>query len=207
MLKRIGLVGWVSATGFSTFICYKATRPADQKLNLVFDMDHTLLHGVNMKKLNDEIGYRLPYTYVQSPEDTKAKYALWKRPFVKPVIHFLSIFNNVHLFTRATKDYADLFCQSLDIDKFFVSKHYRSSLNAGAKDMSIINNKRDMCVLIDNKKFNQYQDQHFYHASTYDFNKQFDIGMIEILLYAIKINIFGLHRHQLYQGTINNSGQ
>ena len=37
------------ATSVAGFIGYKATKPTNERLNLVFDMDNTLLHAVPIK--------------------------------------------------------------------------------------------------------------------------------------------------------------
>lgn len=214
-LRYSAYAGLGLASGFAGFIGYKATRPVDQRLNLVFDMDHTLLHAIPIR---DDFWFQTGFfgrrprmvdidiTTADGKEtDQFQTFAVWNRPFVLPTLKFLSIFNNIHLYTKALKNPANGFCKVIEVDHLFITRHYRESTvppepgsvswlnpSPNTKDLSIIKKPIELSVLIDDQIYNQHQNQNFYQIKPYFKDNRFDFGMIGLLWFVLKANVVGL---------------
>jgi hypothetical protein len=146
------------------YIFYKSNRPSEEKLNLVFDLDHTLIHAEKdstvessnitlFRKEDSQISFQL--------NDKIRKYYVWKRPFCTFTLSILSKFNNVYLYTAASKDYADKICDELNLDKYFIKKYYSREYDDTCKNLKYIiqdDNKAKLCAgdIIPNSDIGEY---------------------------------------------------
>jgi hypothetical protein len=105
--------------GFCTcwvgLIRIKKTKP----LNIVFDLDNTLIMSLDKKRYEHMRISHIPHIQMITR-------VVWIRPWVKPVLYILSKFTKLYLFTRADKIYTDLILEQAKIDSYFIDKKYKS---------------------------------------------------------------------------------
>jgi hypothetical protein len=155
---------------------YHLTQKTD-KINLVFDLDHTLIRS----KSSDQLQYlniKNPAFFILNEE-----YCVWTRPYYR-VLNLLNKITHLHLFTAATKNYADEIVNNMYYD-IFKTRLYRESCPE-YKDLNLIH---DNSILVDDKSYNRYNNQHFYHIKQYDINNHYDVELIKLFIYILKIYI------------------
>jgi hypothetical protein len=104
---------WISWIHLKQF---KLPKP----LNIVFDLDNTLIMSLDKKKFEYmSVGHN-PTIYLKNR-------VVWVRPFVIPVLYILSKFCKLYLFTKAKQDYADQIIkhEKLGIAKYFINCKYK----------------------------------------------------------------------------------
>lgn len=161
---------------------YHLTRKSE-KINLVFDLDHTLIRSKSSEQL-EYLNIKKPAFYIMNNE-----YCVWTRPYYR-ILNWLNKITNLHLFTAATQDYADEIVDNM-YDDIFKTRLYRESCPE-YKDLSLIH---DNSILVDDKSYNQYNNQKFYHIKQYDINNHYDIELLKLFIYVLKIYMRQDYQH------------
>ena len=108
MLAFVGFctcwVGWIRI---------KKTKP----LNIVFDLDNTLIMSLEKRKYSQMKISNKPQIYLTNR-------VVWVRPWVRFVLYILNKFCNLYLFTKAEKPYADIILEQVGIGDYFISRKY-----------------------------------------------------------------------------------
>lgn len=179
---------------FGGYIYHKSNIPDNEKLNLVFDLDYTLIHAKKYKyaQFDNLTKFRKPYTMIETENE---KYIVYKRPYIVPVLNFLSKFNNIHLFTSADREYGEDMCKVVFEKDIFKTKHFREHMNERFKDLDLIKGDINKKILIDDKIFNHKQNQNFYHISPYKLYINNDKEMLKLTIKVILMNIFGIRNY------------
>jgi TFIIF-interacting CTD phosphatase-like protein len=191
MYKILSVVVTVPSAAISSYVYYKSTQPQSNRLNIVFDLDDTLIYSERKKtteqcNLNDFGSMRLP--------DLEAeKYCVWVRPYTGIVIGTLAKFNNISLMTRATTRYSDSILTGLHIDKFFTHKKYRQDCDEVCKNISKIYQDIDKTILVDDLRSNccENHGQKLYHIPRYNPYNIFDIEMLKFFGFVLLANVIG----------------
>lgn len=191
-LRLIPKITFASMMLFTTYLLYKSNIPSDKKLNLIFDLDSTLIYASKYKKFQHINKNKIPSAeFSLDRDDESEQYHVWIRPFCRPCLMFLSSFNNVYLFTKATEDYTTKICTIADIDKYFISKHFAERSYNVCKNLDLIlpNISNNMKLLIDDNKINNCHNQNIYHISNYNFYRKYDYELLSLCFYIIKFNV------------------
>lgn len=107
-----------------------------KKLNLIFDLDNTLIVSLEINKYNSLNIYHQPdIKYLKSSTKSKIR-VVWCRPMLKFTLYLLNKFTNIYLYTRSNKDYAIAILKSIDIEKYFIDSKYKEDC-FNNKDMRI----------------------------------------------------------------------
>jgi hypothetical protein len=103
-------IGWIYLRRF------KLLKP----LNIVFDLDNTLIMSLDKKKFEHMNVTHKPIIHLTNR-------VVWIRPWVIPVIYILSKFCKLYLFTKAEQSYADQIIKhkQLGIAQYFVDCKYK----------------------------------------------------------------------------------
>lgn len=167
-------------------------KPDSNKLNLVFDIDHTLIHSQKCSK---------PQTYFKPPDydlmvntgnSYTHHYYVWRRPFSKIILRILSKFNNLHVYTASMSYYANPILENLFPDIQFKNRLYRDSM-VGGKDLCKISNDDSNMVLFDDKIDNHVNKKNnFYNVSKYHFSNKNDFEMLKIFCFVLTANFIGI---------------
>lgn len=152
------------------------------KLNIAFDLDDTLIISKRKTKADKSNLSNKENFYVSTDE----KYYIWVRPYTVPVLHCLSYFTNMYLFTKASEDYANDICKITGIDKYFKKKLYKNMCNNEGKNLEKIGCDIKKTILVDNLYTNRFNNQNFYHIPEYEASNKNDIEMIKLLFHVIK---------------------
>ena len=170
-------------------IAFFTQRPDEQKLKLAFDLDSTIIHSVKAKNIdcmNNNL-LKKPDFILDNP-DPKNKYLVWRRPYSKFVLKFLSKFNSLYLFTASTQNYADPIVYNLFPTIDFKQRLYRESCEDG-KNLTKISEK-NIVLIDDNIKNNK--NNSFYHIYPYNFLSKHDRELIKLVGFVIIANLIGL---------------
>ena len=90
-----------------------------ERINVIFDLDNTLIMSIYQDKYLSMSHYHKPNIIdFKSGDDSKIR-VIWSRPYIKPVLYILSKFCNLYLFTKAGKNYADKILENLQIKDYF----------------------------------------------------------------------------------------
>lgn len=200
--KGICFTTIISLTGICGFILYKSTVIDEKKFNLVFDIDHTIIHSKNeesIENINKNIIKTPNYSFVLN----NTKYLIWRRPFAKFILRQLSMYNNIYIYTAATQEYAEIILSNLFNNIKFKKNLYRNSSLYG-KNLDKLNLDNSMTILFDDNKSNHVNKKNmFFHVYPYFFFNAFDVEMLNIYVYALLINIFGFNfTNKLYKNNI-----
>ncbi len=178
----------VSSLLFASFsyisfkLYYVHKLPESKKLNLVFDLDDTLIVTKKKSKM-DRSNLSNKMKHVESSD---GKYYIWPRPYISPVLHCLSYFTNLHLFTRATKPYTDDICNKIKINEYFKTKLYREDCDNFGKNLTKINSDTSRSLLIDNLNNNRVDEQNFYHMPEFEASNKNDTELLKFLCHILK---------------------
>lgn len=176
--KIFGLTSFVGATAFSGHIYIKKSNPAN-RLDIIFDLDETLISSEKQKYLVNQ-----NMANVRMHDSEHPNYKIWRRPFANQVLWGLSKFNNVHMFTRATQDYADKICHDLKFDKYFVSKKYREDCSE-CKDVTKFCFDVKRTILVDNDSRNQCIGHQMYHIPLYNHHAVYDFELLKLFWFVL----------------------
>ncbi len=192
-----------------------------KKLNVIFDLDNTLIMSLEKRKYVNIIHSHKPDLFLENR-------VVWIRPWVRPVIYILDKFTNLYLFTRAEQAYADDILNLSGLNKYFISCKYKpdcledknvgkfsssykkiiklhsKTILAQCKDDKIklielidiyghkLRNFIKRSVLVDDQIKNKVGAQYLYHIEFYQFGMTWDVSMIKLLGWIMWKTIFGL---------------
>lgn len=207
--KIIGLFGFTNMLGLYFYVEYK--KYSKNKLNIVFDLDETIIHtdkydnlkNYNNKNIKNHDTYLLKNELTLSTSNQTENLnnnknivlndniyrIVWVRPFVKFLLPIIADYNNLFLFTKATKQYADLILEKTELDKYFVDKKYRNDCYRTCKDLSIFTSQINKIILFDDKISNQCLGQNFYHIPRFNYYVKNDFEFVKVFFYVLWLNI------------------
>ncbi len=214
-IKMIGISGLFCFTTLNIVYFYKIDKK--NQINLVFDLDETLINSEKSKYIKDyNMKSFAPYDYVFNYEgeeenenddgsiqiiQVQKSYNVWIRPFVKILFNIISKYNNLYLMTNADIDYANDICNHIGINKYFIDKKFYDDIqihnkknNLDGKDLKMFGNSNTKnWILIDDLKSNSVKNQKFIHISPYSFYRNYDVELIKLffkITYANILHIF-----------------
>jgi RNA polymerase II subunit A-like phosphatase len=180
-IKKIIFGGVVGTLSYGIF--------REHKRILVFDIDNTLIHAKKVKRVNslNMESYRKPdFNIYDDDEQDKILYNVWIRPQYNIIIPLLSKFAELHIFTSASKEYADDILQNIDPNKkYFNQILYDESWNKfESKNLNLIQGDNQSKILIDDRKFNNYEKDItlFYHIPSYRIHSKCDYELFKFFL-------------------------
>ncbi len=175
MLKSASIISILSF-----YPIYKINKP--KRLNVVLDMDETLLHTQRKDKYYDNNNSNVN----GSPIETE-HHVIFPRPFLNLFLKTTSKFANLYLMTKGTKHYAKSVLDKLEIKDYFVDKKYREDLTSNCKDLGLIieRNQLTKSILIDDKKSNQCENQELYHIPKFTEYVKYDYELIKLFFYLL----------------------
>lgn len=103
------------------------SRPI-KRLNLIFDLDNTLIMSLELRKYSRMNNLYKPDIYLTNR-------VVWIRPWVHQVLWIMSKFCNLYLFTRAEKQYADSVLSGFKIEHYFKKCKYKPDCGIDSKDI------------------------------------------------------------------------
>ena len=110
----------------------------------------------------------------------------------------MSKWNNICIFTAATQPYADVIIDTYftDInftDINFCQRNYRNECDNGKNlDLILVNNTNPAeKTLIDDKLYNNFQNQIFYHIPPYNMYMCRDYEILKLCMYILWLNLSG----------------
>lgn len=164
----------------SVYPIYKFYKP--KKINLILDMDETLLHTVRKEKYYDNNNSN---TITKSFESEN--HMIFPRPFLFSFLFVTSKFANLHLMTKSTKKHATIILETLKIQDYFIEKKYREDLTGKCKDLCIILHSSELTnsILVDDKKSNQCETQNLYHIPKFNVYTKYDYELVKLFLYLL----------------------
>lgn len=161
--------GISSSLTLYTYIYYKSKQDRISKLNIIFDLDETIIHTdkiINYNNMNKK------NILIPEPLEIIGQRKIWIRPFVYNVISILSKFNNLFLFTKATEPYTNDILIKTNLNQYFIDKKYRDDCKDICKiflkfNLSFMNSKNTL--LVDDKYSNKCDGQNFYHIPKFNY--------------------------------------
>ncbi len=166
-----------------SYITIKSNK--SNKFNLVFDLDETLIHT---EKISNYSEYNKSNLLKPEPSEITNRY-IWTRPFVSSILPILSKFNNIYLFTKATKPYTDEILSKTNLDQYIKEKKYREDCKNTCKDLNKFLINLDSSLLIDDKISNSCDGQKFYHIPRFNLYVQKDYEFVKLFYYVLWLNI------------------
>lgn len=198
--KSLSIFTTINLISICCYIQYK--KKSSSKLNIVFDLDETIIHtdkqhnldNFNKSNISKQDIVGLTYT---SSTNTISTRVVWIRPGVNLLLPIIAQFNNIYLFTKATKPYADEILSRTNLDKYFKGKKYRDECTGTCicKDLEKFNFDSNKSILIDDKLSNRCGKQNFYHIPRFNSYVKYDYEFVKLFGYIIWLNIindFGL---------------
>jgi hypothetical protein len=179
MKKAFGLSG---IFGGGLYWNHLISKPKNEKFNIVFDLDHTLIKSKMVSDLKELNLKRQPNFTILNGE-----YATWTRPYVG-IVKCISKVANVHIFTASTQDYADEILNNI-YDDIFDKKLYRDDCEEDGKDLRKISDDMSRVVLVDDKLYNNYDGQTFYHIPQFQTHDMFDIELMKVFVYVVSLYV------------------
>lgn len=178
--------------GTTLYLYIETKKKKSNKLNIIFDLDETILHTEKINLTNTNNNYIKPdFTNVSNRN-------IWIRPGVNLLLPHLSKFNNVYLYTRATKSYTDNILEYTKLNKYFLDKKYRTDCKKNnCKNITDFGISLDISksYLIDDKIYNQCDGQNlynikpFYPVKSFSFDINSDTEFFKLYFYVIWLNI------------------
>jgi len=170
------ICGYIGYKGYST-----------KKLNIVFDLDETIIHTDKKDNVSNYNGSNISKQDLIEISDRN----IWIRPYVKMLLPVLSKFNNIYLFTKATKPYTDEILEKIKLDKYFKEKKYRDDCKGKGicKDLTKFKLDVNKSILIDDKLSNKCAEQNFYHIPRFNYYVKNDFEFVKLFGYILWLNI------------------
>jgi len=110
-----GLISFFSTSSFwILFIKIKYAK----KLNVIFDLDNTLIMSLEKRKYANIVHSHKPDLILENR-------VVWIRPWVRPVLYILEKFTNLYLFTHAEQTYADEILKKFGLVNYFKTCKYK----------------------------------------------------------------------------------
>lgn len=182
--------GFGICVGLASYINWKSEQDIKTKLNLVFDLDETIIYTNKIGHYND--ANKLNLLIPESCEIIGNR-KIWIRPYINTIIPILSKFNNLFLFTKATEPYTTDILTKTNLDRYFTEKKYREDCKGICKDYTkfehIKHIKNIKTMLIDDKNSNQCEGHNFYHIPKFNYCVKNDTEIIKLFLHIIWLNI------------------
>lgn len=202
MLKKYGKnLSIFTTINFISIYCYILYKKSSEtKLNIVLDLDETIAHTDkqhnfdNFNKSNISKPNLVEVSY-KSTTNIISSRVVWIRPGVNLLLPIIAQFNNIYLFTKATKPYADEILFRTNLDKYFKEKKYREECHGVCKDLEKFNIDATKSILIDDKLSNRCGKQNFYHIPRFNCYVKYDYEFFKLFGYILWLNIkndFGL---------------
>lgn len=190
--KNLSIFTTINFIGIYCYIQYK--KKSLSKLNIILDLDETIVHtdkqnnfnNFNKSNITKPESVELSYT---STTNTISYRALWIRPGVNLLLPIISQFNNLYLFTKATKPYTDEILSKTNLDKYFMDKKYRDECHGTCKDLKKFNIDTTKSILIDDKLSNRCGKQNFYHIPRFNYYIKYDYEFFKLFGYILWLNI------------------
>jgi len=175
--------------GLYYYIDSKSKSNSKSKLNIIFDLDETIIHTDKVVNYNDynKANISIPESY-----EIYNGRKIWIRPGVYTIIPILSRFNNLYLFTKATEPYAQDIMIKTNLDKYFKEKKFRDDCKGTCKDINkfiLFGCNKSNTILVDDKISNRCESQNFYHIPKYNYFIKNDNEIIKLFCYILWINI------------------
>lgn len=172
-------------TIYGLYSYIQSKSKSKQKLNIVFDLDETLIHTEkNINCLNSNNSNTLkPQSY-----DITFNKKIWIRPGLYIVIPILAKFNNLYLFTKATEPYTMDILEKTNLNKYFVDKKFREDCKGTCKDVNKFN-LDGYSLLVDDKISNKCGKQNFYHIPKFNCWTKYDTEIFKLFCWIIWLNI------------------
>ena len=189
---KIGLLCTsLSGIFLQTYISWRSNANHNNKINLVFDLDDTLIYSQKIYKFNNYNNkYIRNYDFKTNLEykPNNEQHYVWIRPHTKLFLKLISKFTNIYVFTAAKKNYADNIINEIFEKKPIRSLYYDNFQLLGKKDLRIIDFNIDLnkTFLIDDKISNKVEKQNFYHIPRFYYNQKYDFEIIKLFIWIIK---------------------
>lgn len=185
IIKNISVITTIKIISIYTYIQYK--KKSQSKLNIILDLDETIIHT---DKINNIENYnRTNISNTETIIIPSTNRVVWIRPFVRTLLPIMSEFNNLYLFTKATKPYADTVLEKSDLDKYFMIKKYRDECHGTCKDITKFNILVENSILIDDKIANRCDGQNFYHIPRFNCYVKNDFEFFKLFGWILWLNI------------------
>lgn len=182
--------------GTGSYFRYLKNKPKEEKLNIVFDLEGTLMHSQPFYETKS-----LSYDFRVCDND----YIVWKRPFYT-ILYPLSKIANLHIFSSGEKDCVEEFKKKgmlsttteFDLAKEVINKMYTTDIfdtkrysedwvETKTKDLLKINDNLDNVVLVDDNILNRNSsEQQFYQISEYNPYNKFDTELLSVFSFVVK---------------------
>lgn len=185
IIKNISVITTINIASIYYYIQYK--KKSSEKLNIIFDLDETIIHSDKINNVENYNNSNIINTNQITIQSTNR--IVWIRPFVKTLLPIISEFNNLYLFTKATKPYADIVLEKSNLDKYFKLKKYRDECTGTCKDITKFDLPLENSFLIDDKLINKCQGQNFYHIPRFNYYVKNDLEFFKLFGWIIWINI------------------
>lgn len=201
MLRTIGKTfTFITTTNIIALVTYiQFKKNSSNKLNVVLDLDETIIHSDKVSNILNYNNKNVSEPDIKQIKISASDRQVWVRPFVKSLLPVIARFNNLYLFTKATKPYTDTILQQTNLDKYFKDKKYRDSCEKTCKDLAKFINKigvgkkltpnTNQWILIDDKLSNNCDGQNFYHIPRFNCYVRYDYEFIKVFGYIVWLNI------------------
>ncbi len=183
IIKTISIITSVNIISLFGYIQYKTN--SKKKLNIIFDLDETLIHSEKISNLKNYNKSNMSFPDITNLSGRD----IWIRPGVLMLLPIISKFNNVYLFTKATKPYTDEILSNVKIDKYFIDLKYRDECHGIPKNLLKYNIDLDNSILIDDKLSNKYENQNLYHIPRFNSYVKYDLEMFKLFGFILCANI------------------
>jgi TFIIF-interacting CTD phosphatase-like protein len=120
-MKKVGFFLFGNVFAISGYV--ESKKNSSNKLNLIFDLDETILFTEKSSRFHDYNPQNLLQPDYKNEDFDRY---VWTRPFVQQIIPVLSKFNNLFLFTKAKQEYTDSLLQQTHLNQYFQEKKYRT---------------------------------------------------------------------------------
>ena len=177
----------LSITGLTSLCYYKMDD--QKKINLILDLDETLVHTKLQKLMNQNFDSFKKYSTEIDTENNH--YKVWKRPYTDFMFFVLKPFCNFYMYTSATQDYADKIIANMDWDKHFKNKMYKddeyTQMKCKPMNKVILDEDKELrTILVDDRNFNHCLtcNSKFIHIKPYSLYNNYDK---EMLIFPLKI--------------------
>lgn len=152
-----------------------------ERLTIAWDLDGTLI----THKRGDVVG---------ADHVFDKRFSLYLRPGAPSVLRLLSVGNDQHLFTAATRPYADSIVDALLPPNVFTRRLYREDLvatNSHGKDLARLGAPLSHTLLIDDQTRNRVGAQHFLLVEPFKYGDANDVTLWIVAAMVLAFNCAG----------------
>ena len=187
-IKTLGKIcfGTQIITISGLYLYIKTKSESDKpKLNIIFDLDETLIYT---QKISNYLDSNNSNMLKPEPYEITLDRKIWIRPGIFPIIPILAKFNNLYLFTKATKPYTQDIMEKTKLNQYFINKKYREDCKGISKDIEKFNLK-GYSLLVDDKITNKHDSQNIYHIPKFNSWTKYDTEIFKLFGWIIWLNI------------------